>query len=266
MNQVYAQAFKRVIDEIKNSCPQIMSAFIFSKEGQIIAQDDSINLENVKQATEEFKTLRRNAVVIGDLEEVSVQTISGQINFVSVNDYYLATVSSKGADEKIVKPLIRVLIPIVIELLNQPPFENQEITSSNKEETTPNYKQLEQIPNIEANLKQQNQEATSPKPETFPFTAPVNQFMVEKLTGLLAAQDTVRIDNELIAKWNELYGEGKIQQVNIETLTMKTTQCKFKPIKDSKTLNRGIIQIPEKILSVLSVSQDELVLIKPVTE
>lgn len=102
--------------------------------------------------------------------------------------------------------------------------------------------------------------------ELFLPEPPVNQFMVEKTGGLLVPADTVRVDSEVIAKWNDLYGDKQIAQVHIETLEGKTTTCKFKPIKETNHNAKGIIQIPEKILQALQTSKGKLVIVKPVIE
>ena len=73
------------------------------------------------------------------------------------------------------------------------------------------------------------------------------QFIVEHIGGLLVPPDTVRVDNALMLKWKELYGDKKITEVEVETLGGQTTRCKVKPIKDSKLEGKGLIQIPVKI-------------------
>ena len=90
--------------------------------------------------------------------------------------------------------------------------------------------------------------------------------MVEKIGGLLVPADTVRIDADVIAKWSDLYDGKQITMVNIEALDGKTTNCKFKPIKEAKTNAKGIIQIPEKILQTLQTEKGKLVMVKPVIE
>jgi len=95
---------------------------------------------------------------------------------------------------------------------------------------------------------------------------PVTQVIVESLSGLLIKSDTVRIDNSVIARWNDLYGEKKIQEVDLEALDGKTIRCKFKPIKDSKYEGKGVIQMPEKIQLALGTSSGELVMVKPAVE
>jgi hypothetical protein len=95
---------------------------------------------------------------------------------------------------------------------------------------------------------------------------PVTQFIVENLGGLLVPSDTVRIDNAVIAQWKELYGDKKIEEVDLETLNGTTARCKFKPIKDSKHEGKGIIQMPEKIQLTLQTAKGELVMVKPAIE
>jgi hypothetical protein len=63
-----------------------------------------------------------------------------------------------------------------------------------------------------------------------------------------------------------LYGDKKIEEVDVETLNGKTTRCKFKPIKDSKHEGKGVIQMPEKIQLTLQTTKGGLVMVKPVVE
>jgi hypothetical protein len=93
---------------------------------------------------------------------------------------------------------------------------------------------------------------------------PVNQFMVEKIGGLLVPCDIVRVDSEVIAKWHDIYGDKEITQVHIETLEGKAIMCGFKPIKEASNNGKGIIQFPEKVLQALQTSKGKLVIVKPV--
>jgi hypothetical protein len=70
------------------------------------------------------------------------------------------------------------------------------------------------------------------------------------------------VDSEVIAKWTELYDEKELL-ISIQTLEGKQTTCKFKPLKDSKSNAKGIIQIPDKILQVLQVTKGQLVMVRP---
>jgi hypothetical protein len=98
---------------------------------------------------------------------------------------------------------------------------------------------------------------------------PVSQLMVENLQGfrgLLGSNDDVRVDSAVIDHWKSLYGDKKIEEVDVETLNGKTTRCKFKSIKGSKYDGKGIIQMPEKIQLTLQTKKGELVMVKPVVE
>jgi len=95
---------------------------------------------------------------------------------------------------------------------------------------------------------------------------PVTQLIVENLGGLLVPSDTVRVDQEVISRWNELFGDNKIKEVEVEALNGKTTRCKFKNIKKSKDTGKGIVKMPEKIQLTLETQQGELVTIKPIIE
>ena len=92
---------------------------------------------------------------------------------------------------------------------------------------------------------------------------PVNQFMIEKIGGLLVPCDIVRVDSEVIAKWHDIYGDKEITQVHIETLEGKAIICGFKPIKETSHNGKGIIQFPEKVLQALQTSKGKLVIVKP---
>ncbi len=135
----------------------------------------------------------------------------------------------------------------------------QEPTIKNTLETQQSYE-----PNQEENIKpiiepEQSYEPVLPK-------TPINQFMVEKISGILVPVDTVRIDGEVIAGWSDLYEGKQFTMVIIEALDGKKTTCKFKAIKETKNSAKGIIQIPEKILQTLQTEKGKLVMVKPVIE
>jgi hypothetical protein len=88
---------------------------------------------------------------------------------------------------------------------------------------------------------------------------------VEKIGGLLTPQDTVRIDSKTAEGWLNLYGDQKIREVNLESISGKTARCKFKPNKDQKQLS-GTILVPEKIMSSLKIGRGELVMVAPVVD
>jgi hypothetical protein len=194
-----------------------------------------------------------------------------------MNDFYLTTVSSKEADEKYVNTLTRVLIPAIVRLVEKihPALPDDETFETVEPEPVGDEVAEEVAEDSESDLPAEETAPTEDEEERFapevdpePLLpeAPVTQLIVENLGGLLVPSDTVRIDNEVIAQWNDLYGDKKLHEVNLETLSGKTTRCKFKPIKNSKQTGKGVIGIPEKIQLTLETSKGELVMVKPIVE
>jgi hypothetical protein len=296
-NEVYALALESALDEIQNACPDVTSNFVF-KDGKIIAKNKKTTEENATQTINAFDAIIERANALGDVGNITIQSAKGKVSFAAMNDFYVTTVSSKEADEKYVNTLTRILIPIVIKLSKkiQPASpENETITidqpkpEDNKDEPTEEI--VEETMEIDEAKDQSDQtyyeeerEETAPvESETYEETEqaeleakyddepvlpepPVTQLLVENLGGLLVPSDTVRIDKEVITQWNELYGDSKIREVEVEALNGKTTRCKFKQIKKSKDEGKGIVKMPEKIQLTLETQQGELVTVKPVIE
>ena len=295
-NQVYTLALKSTLQEIQNVCPDITSNFIF-KDEKILAKDQNTEEETATQTMDAFNKITENADIIGGLEAVTIQGVEGKVNIAAMNDFHLTTVSSKEADEKYVNTLTRVLIPIVIKLVEeiQPASLETETTTSDDEAITtvepepveeevteeiadePEAEEAEEAENVE--LEELDEEAAMRKlyEDTEPAELevddapllpepPVTQLMVENLKGFRVPSDTVRVDEDVIAQWNELYSDKKIDEVEVEALNGKTTRCKVKEIKKSKDAGKGIIKMPEKIQLTLEIQQGELVTVKPVVE
>lgn len=259
MIPIYSYALKSTITEIKNISPEVSSAFVFKKDGEIIAQDDNTTQETINKVINVFNEMTERMDEIGGLENLTIQGSNGQVSFTPcINDLYLATVSSKIADEKILYALTRVLVPTIVKLMNQL-TESGEAQLLTLKKAQPEIEAPEKETQTIEPIFPENIDLILPKP-------PVHQLMIEKIGGLLVPSDTVRIDSEVIANWNELYEGKTIEKVNIETLKMKTTQCKFKPIKEAKNPTKGIIQMPEKIQQTLEASKGELVMVKPIIE
>jgi predicted regulator of Ras-like GTPase activity (Roadblock/LC7/MglB family) len=248
----------------------------------------------------------RADTVGGAIETVTIQSKEGKVTITSMNDFYLTTVASKEADEKYVNTLTQVLIPIVIKLVDeiQPDpaaslaepepeeeaVEEETAEADEEEEAAAETEDLQEQEleeeaapeEIEETEEPEAEEAELNEPET-PIEEqqpqeieeengllipdpPVTQLIVENIGGLLVPSDTVRVDYALITQWNDLYGDRKLEEVDLEALNGKTTRCKFKNIKDSKYSGKGIIQMPEKIQKTLETAKGELVMVKPVVE
>ena len=282
MTEANADALQIIIDEFKNLSPEITKSFMFNKDGEILASDESTTEEESKKLIAAFNNVAEHAQVIGGVENLTIQGVDRQLNIVATNNRYLTTVSSRAADEKIVKSLTRVIVPTVLGLMDNavPEITSEALPEAVKPEAKPiqdieeptEEASEESIPEeaSEESIPEEASEESIPE-EAVPFSSvpllpepPVNQLMVEKVGGFLVPSDTVRVNGEVLAKWSDLYGDKQITEVHIETLEGKMTCCKFKPIKESENNANGIIQIPEKILQTLQTSKGKLVIVKPV--
>ena len=263
MTEAYSKALQTIIDEFKTLSPETTNALIFKNNGQTIANTKATNKGQTKKLILNFGSIAQHAETIGGIENLTIQAADSQLNITAMNNFYLATVSSRAANQKIVKSLTHVLVPTVVRLIDQIaylPTENQLPQTVQFEETSSEEPVLpvKEEPNI-APIPETQPPFEPPPPQT-----PTNQFMVEKIGGIFVPADTVRIDAEVIAKWSDLYDGKQITMVHIETLDGKKTICKFKAIKEAKTSAKGIIQIPEKILQTLQTEKGKLVMVKPV--
>ncbi len=277
-NDVYDFALKSTLDEIQGACPDVSNTFIF-KDGKLLAKGETTDEKTVNRAINAFDSITERADAIGGVETVTIQGANGRVNIACMNDFYLTTVLSKKADEKYVNTLTRVLIPTVVKLVEkihptstgdetltvEPEPAEEEVAEENAEsaEDDENEPAEEETATTEPTEEEETPEVDD---ETLLPEPPVTQFIVENLGGLLVPSDTVRIDKAVITEWNDLYGDKKIEEVDVETLDGKTTRCKFKPIKDSKHKGKGIIRMPEKIQLALETAKGELVMVKPVVE
>ncbi|KON32157.1 hypothetical protein AC478_01050 [miscellaneous Crenarchaeota group-1 archaeon SG8-32-3] len=289
-NEVITLALKSSLQEIQNACPDVTSTFIF-KNGKILSQENT-NEENAIQTVAAYDTIAERTDIIDGLENITIQSAEGKVNITAINDIHLATVSSNEADEKYVNTLTRILIPIVIKLVEQiqpvskdnetiiidqsePEEDTAEETVVETEETSDeiaedikNYQPNEtEIETVTTELDEETEEA-EPEVNYEPLLPepPVTQLIIENLKGFRVPSDTVRVDEEVITQWNELYSDNKIDEVEVEAMNGKTTRCKVKPIKKSKDAGKGIIKMPEKIQLSLEAAAGELVTVKPAVE
>ncbi|MGD6933446.1 MAG: hypothetical protein ACQCN5_04485 [Candidatus Bathyarchaeia archaeon] len=260
---LYSLALKTAIDEIKNVTPEVSCAFVFKQDGEVIAQDDDVKPKVIQEAIQFFNEMTSRMDAVGGFDNLSIRGSTGQVTFTECMDgFYLGTVSSKMVDEKTLFVLNHIVVPVIIKVIEQM-SQNSKVTAV--------------VEATEAKLEEpkQEQHLEETKPETAPVVqpekieevlpkAPVHQFMVEKISGLLVASDTVRIDADVITSWDQLYEGRFIDHVTVESLKMKKITCKFKPIKETRNTAKGIVQVPERILQTLEVSKGELVMITPV--
>ena len=240
-DDMYALALKNVLNEIKNVCPDVSHSFIFKENQEMLAKDENTDKETIKNTAIAFSAIAEMAGV----ESVTFQGTNGRININHFNDFYLTTVASNEADEKTVTSLTRVLVPTMLKLTQKisPAQDFSEENTLNQQPETPD-----------------NPEPYLPDPI-------VNEFTVENLGlgGILGSTIAIRIDRALIAQWNELYGDNKIEEAMIEeTTTGKSLRCKIQLIKESKYEAKGLIQMSEGAQRALKIQKGAQVLVKPV--
>jgi predicted regulator of Ras-like GTPase activity (Roadblock/LC7/MglB family) len=275
-DEVYSFALKNTLEEIRNACPDITHAFMFKEDGEIIAGDERTPEKTIVHIVDSFDGLLEKANAIGGVECVTIEGTNGRVNVSCINDVYLVTVTSRKADMNYVNTLVRVLIPTVLRLLEKisptPLKSNSPLTETKATHEIPTVEKFENSePTMEPDEKIATEEPkktveAETKPEPLLPEPVTNQLIVENLGGLLVPSDTVRIDNEILLQWEMLYEGHKIEEVEIGTFDGKTTQCKVKPIKDSKYEGKGIIQLPEKVQLALGIKKGELVRAKPLIE
>jgi len=297
-NQVYALALDNTLREIKNVCPDVTSIFVFEENSKTIAKDDDTPQETINKTVEAFQAIKSKAETSGGLEAVTIQGSEGRVNIASINNFYLATVTSRETDEKFVNSLTRILIPTVVKLVDQiqpaiirndeptmaaelelveesiqepmqEPVEYayQEETVEDSEQPEEEMQAVEET--VAEELIESVHEAQDENVEENGLVLPeppVTQVIVESLGRLQFKSDTVRIDNSIIEQWKDLYGDRIIEEVELDALNGKTIRCKFSPVKDSKYQGKGVIQIPDKIQVAMETSRGKLVMVKPVVE
>lgn len=264
----YAPALKSTLNEIKNVCPDISHSFIFGEGAIVITQDDETNQSSAIKAANTLNELITEAENIGGIKSITIQTEKNRVNLTATNDFYSTTIADKTVDRKYVTTLNQILIPTVIRLVDELNKEapTNIILDTEQPEPTPETAENEK----KTKKKQPKEEIVSIdeelEPELFFPEPTATQFIIENAGGLLIATDTVHIDNAVVLQWKDTYENKKITAVDIETLTGRTTRCKYKPIKGKKHNGKGIIKIPKKIQLTIQAQEGELVMVKPVVE
>jgi len=271
-NEVYSFALKNALNEIQNICPDIKSAFMFREDGEIVAGDANTPENTVVRVIDAFDGVLEKADALGGVESITLDSSKGRVSVSCINDLYLVTVTTKKADMNYVNTVTRVLIPTVLKLIEKisPASLKNNLSEPEMKAETPMERKPEELLHgyaEETTAKEPREPVpTEIKPEAVLPEPPVNQFIVENIGGLFVPSDTVRVDNEIISQWNELYPDRKINDIEIETFGGKSARCKIKPIKESKYEGKGLIQMPDKIQVALEIKKGELVRVKPIVE
>jgi hypothetical protein len=273
---VYAIALQNALNEMRNNCPDIQHAFIFKDTGEIIAGDAETPQKVIVRVLDAFNGIFSRAKAIGGIEAVTLKCGGGTVALHSFGEHHLVMVISATADLNYINTLTRVLIPTVLKLLEKiSPTPLKNISAPSPLQTPKPTTILAPTPPVEEKetLEEPVEEPAIQKlveeelkTEMPSLEVPATQLIVENIGGLLVPSDTVRIDNETLIQWENMFEGKKIEYVEIETFDGKTTKCKVKPIKDSKYFGKGIVQIPEKMQLTLEIKKGELVRVRPIIE
>jgi len=261
---VYSFALTHTLDEVRKICPDIKSVFALSENSELIAKDENTSEKTVSQALELFKEISEKAETVGGVEDITVQGVNGRVNIARMEEIYLFTVTSDKADLNYVRTVTHVLVPTVLKVL-------QKITPAPSASSLPKIEDETEnstAENVEESEMERHVEPvrSEERLESIPPEAPVTQFIVEDMKGLLTPSDIVRIDSSIMEQWNELYEGRNMEEADIETFGGKSVRCKVKPIKDVKLEGQGKIQIPGRVQDILEIRKGELVRVKPVVE
>jgi hypothetical protein len=241
-------ALRTALNEIKNTCPGISNIFVLNENKQVLAQDQNTPEELINGIADVLTPLIERAATVGGIESLTYQGVTQRINFNHCDNNYFVTVASNETDEKAMTNLTRVLVPTFLKLAQEGVFSHEK--------------------NVAATPKLKTPKQTTPKLATPDL--PASEFVVEPLSGLSiisSSPETIRLDRALIGEWKELYGNKKIEEAIVEEVTEgKRMRCTFEPIKGSKLEGQGVVQIPNRVQTILGIKKGAVVLVRPVVE
>lgn len=252
-SEAYAFALSNALTEIRHVCPDVQSSFLIDKDATVVAEDAETPKATVAEVVKSLDGILDKADTIGGFNALLVEGTKGNVHISSVKDMYLAMVTSKKADLQYVETVARVLIPTVVELLDN-------LGTAPLEQLPPAHPSWQ--PRTREELREEEEESSEAEEPSEPELRS-NQLIVESFGGLLVRGDTVQISEDLMSQWEEVVDGKEINLVEIESFHGKTSQCKVKKVNNSKLDNKAIIRIPEKLCQALDVRKGELVKVKP---
>jgi predicted regulator of Ras-like GTPase activity (Roadblock/LC7/MglB family) len=271
-DEAYTLALKDTLDGMAHSFPGIRNALIFDESGDIVAVDDKTSEDAAVRTVDALDEMLEKTDLLGNLENVVFEGAEGWLNVSRFDDLFLVTVASAKTDLDRANVFANVLVPTVLKVLrrvNLAPVKEslEELEVEHEEPLAHNGKEEPDESAEETCTKEHSEESAPETASKSVLPEPqVNQFIVENLGGLFASSDTVRIANDLLMKWKEMYDDREIEEVDIATFGGKSIRCKVKPIKNAKLEGKGLVQVHEKTQSALEIKKGELVRVKPVIE
>jgi hypothetical protein len=245
-------ALKNALNEIKNVCPEVSSAFIFRENGEVVAEDQTTHPEAIKNTQIAFRALAEKAGVIGGVDSVTFRGEKARASIIQLQGFYVANVASAGADERTISNLTRVMIPATLRLI-QEIYPSQQKSGSQSFNSAVQKVREEPAP-AEVSLGQPEPEFSELKVENLGFGS------------FLRDADQANLDAALIAQWEETYGdEQPITQVTLENPDSgKTLSIPFKAFRESKYEGKGLVLLSDKLQTALRVQRGAKILVKPI--
>jgi hypothetical protein len=118
-----------VVDEFANLSSETTNVFIFNANCETMASDRVTTEDQTKSVIASFADLSHQLDIIGGLENLTIRGATSQIQITTVENLYLAMVSSREVDAKIIDSLTHVLVPTIVKLLNQQITKEEQPTS-----------------------------------------------------------------------------------------------------------------------------------------
>ncbi len=253
-------ALEKVLDEIRNINHDVLKSFIFQNSA-VIAKDKFTSAEETSTTIQAFECISNGASAIEGAESVTIQASDGRIDINHINDFYVATVTSKEANPETIDNLTHVLIPGIFKIIQNvtPPPSTSQFPETNRFP----------LPTKEQGIKSSSSAGLGATQFLGVQASALeyNEFTVEDVGGLGAlssSEDTVRLDAITFGRWTEIFGENKIHLVSLKAEnTGKTIECKSELSKDSKH-QRDAVFLPELVQRKLNVKKGSKILVKPI--
>ncbi len=103
MTEAYSNPLQTILDEFKTLSPETTNVLIFKNNGQTIANTQATNEDQTKKLISNFASISLQAQSLGGVEYLTIQTGESQLNITTMGNLYLATVSSRKANQEIVE-------------------------------------------------------------------------------------------------------------------------------------------------------------------
>ena len=130
MTEAQTNPLQTILDEFKTLSPETTSATVFDSDGQTIANTKNTTEEQTKKLVTNFCSINQQAQTIGGVENLTIQAADNQLTITAMNNLYLAMVSSRTANQEIVKSLTQVVVPTVAKFIGQSAIAPTETQSS----------------------------------------------------------------------------------------------------------------------------------------